>query len=237
MSLLPWDWIGDYLRVKVLYSVGGIANQILLSVEDQSFFLLDVGDGILRDLISLKTSIYENIQAILISHGHFDHVGGLFSLLAFYRLIKRNKKLTIISPPQVQELIGLLNVFTSLYKNSIPYAIEHIEIKEIPIVINQLKIKSFQVVHKSSIGGQAIGVSIPAVGYSIQYKSEVVVYTGDTGYFEELKNHIRGANLALIEGTYKSHQSKYHMTINQAKMLGKLAKHYIILHKQSFSQD
>ena len=52
-----WDWKGQQFRVKVLCSLAGVATQILVNdVETGSNVLMDVGDGILRDLISLPNS-------------------------------------------------------------------------------------------------------------------------------------------------------------------------------------
>jgi len=49
-----WDWSGNNLRVKVLFSSAGLATQILVNnIEKDSNLLIDVGDGILRDLVTL----------------------------------------------------------------------------------------------------------------------------------------------------------------------------------------
>lgn len=234
---MNWTWSGTHLKVRVLYSVGGIATQILVAKDDSLFFLLDVGDGILRDLVSLEPAIYENIRYILFTHGHFDHVGGLYSLLSFYRLIKRQLPLTIFSPPSIPELAGILNLFGQLYGRHLSYDIEHIEFTDRSILLDDIEIRSFPVLHKSTISGKAIGGSIPAVGYEILFNGERIIYTGDTGYFDNLKSLIEGADFALIEGTYRSKESKYHLTLDQAHELGKLAKKYIIIHQQSFSRD
>ncbi len=226
-----WDWIGQHFRVKILCSLAGVATQILVNdIATGSNILMDVGDGILRDLISLPRTHYDNIDTILISHGHFDHVGSIFSLLAFFRMLNRKKRLNIIASPNVIELQGLVRTFQESYEDSTPFEYEIIEIDSEQIV-QDIIIKSFPVKHRGSlIGGDELP-KIPAIGFSISKKEETIVYTGDTGYFELLKSHITCADLAIIEGTHEGEPSSYHLSVSQAKELGRLAKNHLIIHR------
>ncbi|MFW9851713.1 MAG: MBL fold metallo-hydrolase [Candidatus Thorarchaeota archaeon] len=231
MQTFSWDWLGNNLRVKVLYSYAGVATQILVNdIETDFNLLMDVGDGILRDLLHLPKKFYENIQLILITHGHFDHIGGLYSLLAFFRMINRTKKLTILCPKKVIELQGIINTFQNCYSNSLPY---QLDVKEIDskLNFNSLTVTPFPVKHRGSIIGKKTLPSIPAYGYVLQKDTEKVVYTGDTGYFKELENVINNADFALIEGTNTDKKTDYHLSIDEANKLGKLTKSYCVIHK------
>lgn len=68
-------WQGKNWNVKVLYSKAGVATQILISTLECDI-LVDVGDGTLRDLLEPDYD-FEQLKAVAITHGHFDHVGGL----------------------------------------------------------------------------------------------------------------------------------------------------------------
>ncbi len=228
---VTWDWIGHHLQVKVLFSSAGLATQILVNdIERDSNFLIDVGDGILRDLVSLSSKYYENINTILITHGHFDHVGGLFSLLSFFRMINRSKKLTLISPSNVVELEGLVRTFSDSYGDSIPFELELIAIEE-GLDLDNILISAFPVQHRGSIIGGGKLPDIPSVGYIIQKGTERILYTGDTGYFEQLKEYARDVDYALIEGTHKDKETPFHLTHSQAEEIGKQAKNYQIIHQ------
>ncbi|MHA2306081.1 MAG: MBL fold metallo-hydrolase, partial [Candidatus Hodarchaeales archaeon] len=75
------------MKHKVLYSYAGIATHILMK-NTNSLILFDVGDGILRDLLDEKINFPLTTPLhIFLTHGHFDHCGGLFSLLAFLRML------------------------------------------------------------------------------------------------------------------------------------------------------
>lgn len=226
-----WDWEGKYLKVKVLYSRAGLATQILVFDEDKNqTYLVDVGDGILRDLFSLPKKFYENIEAVLCTHGHFDHIGGLFSLLGFLRMINRTKSLFLIYPPGVIEIEGIVNTFQKSYSNSIPFEIKNIKIEK-KIQIQEVTISPFHVQHRGSIIGWSELLNIPALGYIIEKNGEKILYTGDTGYFDDLKRLCTDIDFALIEGTYKEKKTPFHLSTVEAEDLGKLAKNYKIVHQ------
>ena len=90
------EWQGENLRVRVLYSEAGIATQILITVGGD-YFLVDVGDGTLRDL-RLHGINFRRLRGIFLTHGHFDHVGGLYALLGYLRVIGREEHLRIVFP-------------------------------------------------------------------------------------------------------------------------------------------
>jgi ribonuclease Z len=227
-----WDWIGVQFRVKVLCSYAGLATQILVNErETDANFLIDVGDGILRDLLTLPRKYFENIQTILITHGHFDHVGGLFSLLSFFRMINRKKRLKLICPRDVIEIQGIIKTFRDSYTDSIPFPLEVIEI-DTEIILGSIKIIPFPVQHRGSIIGGGELPDIPTLGYILSKEGERILYTGDTGYFEGLKKHINDADFALIEGTYEEKGTTYHLSIEEAEELGKLAKNFLVIHKR-----
>ncbi|TFG09704.1 MBL fold metallo-hydrolase [Candidatus Heimdallarchaeota archaeon] len=226
---ISWDWEGSYLKVKVLYSRAGLATQILVFDDEEQVFLIDSGDGVLRDLTALPDKLYEKISCIVCSHGHFDHIGGLFSLLGFLRMINRTTELPLIFPSGVTEIEGIVRTFKESYTDSIPFEIKY---HNSEVNIGKVTITPFPVQHRGSIIGFNELPSIPAFGYIIEKGKERILYTGDTGYFDELSVMINDIDFALIEGTYEEKKTPFHLSIIEARKLGKLAKNYKIIHKR-----
>jgi ribonuclease Z len=230
-------WSGNNLTVKILFSRAGIAQHILVE-NDDSALLFDTGDGILRDLKS-GGIILDKLEALFYTHGHFDHMGGLHSLLGFLRMIGRKKDLYIYAPEGCSEVISMAGNFVSLYSETMPFRI-HLE-NALPGEKQRfpnIEVQPFPVVHCGSIEGQPVMDPLPALGYRISSGCETVVISGDTGDCESLRENVKGADLAIIEATFRSGDEtseeqllKVHLSEDLAAEIGKTAKDYILVHK------
>ncbi len=231
------SWRGKYLSVCVLHSTAGVAQQILVE-NGEGFILIDAGDGVLRDLLPRERNINE-IKGILFTHGHFDHMGGLHSLLGFLRMIGREEDLTIVAPVGCTEVSTVVEAFQSNYLDTVPYGIDYrgVEAEEITL-IDGLRIKAYPVIHCGSTKESGILDPIPAMGYRIEYRGEAVAVSGDTGNCPFLRELIRDADLAIIEATYPSRDrvevgylEKVHLSVDLAAEIGKTAREYILVHR------
>lgn len=232
------SWQGKNLKVYILYSAAGIAQHIWVCNKEGSL-LFDVGDGILRDLQSSELEL-DQLRGIVFTHGHFDHMGGLHSLLGFLRMIGRKEKLPIYAPRGCMEVSSLVENFKKIYAGTIPFEIclKEIEPREV-FQIAGMSAQSYPVVHCGSIEGSGILAPIPALGYKVSYKGETIAISGDTGLCESLKELVKGADLAILESTYKRSEDvseeclkKVHLSEDLAKEVGKLAKEFILVHKE-----
>jgi ribonuclease Z len=230
-------WRGRKIDVRILYSRAGVAQHIWIESEDGSV-LVDAGDGLIRDLVSHRLDP-NRIIGVIFTHGHFDHVGGLHSLLGFLRMIGRREELPICAPQGCTEVFSIANNFMKCYSDTIPFQIPYRELLPQEVFkIAGMTIQSYSVIHCGSIEGAGILDPIPALGYRISYKGEIVAITGDTGLCPSLKDLVKGADLAIIEATH--HQSegvnrnvlkRVHLSEDLAKKIGKLAKDFMLVHR------
>ena len=230
-------WRGKQLSARVLFTAAGVAQQIWIE-NDLDALLVDVGDGTLRDILSWGLNP-RNIRAILITHGHFDHVGGLYSLLCYMRMIGCTGQLLLATPVGTTEVDTILGTFRERYADSIPFEILRKEVGHLDYVeIAGMIAESHQVVHCGSLVGGRILAQIPAVGYRISSQDETVAITGDTGTDADLESLVKDADLALIEATFGEWfdttdqlLQKVHLTDEVASKLGGLAKEHILVHR------
>lgn len=233
-------WRGKHVKAKILFSKAGVAQQIWVENTIGSI-LFDAGDGTLRDILKHKLN-YKRIKGVVFTHGHFDHIGGLYSLLGYLRMKRRTEPLPIYLPKDCAEPILILKAYIKHYQKSIPFKITIKEIKPKDIfTIAGMKIKAYKMMHCGSVkgpdGNVMILAPIPALGYRISYKNEMIAISGDTGADGDLKSLVNGVDLAIIEATFRSSKGipkeaieKVHLSEDVAKKIGKRAKEFNLIH-------
>jgi ribonuclease BN (tRNA processing enzyme) len=169
---------------------------------------------------------FETLKAILVTHEHADHTGGLFSLLHFMKHLPRNEPLYILAPRPVHYIRRLLE--KPLMYSEIPFKVIVEEAEEgNKIPLDSFEISPFRAAH----------VDFDSIGYNIRdLNGYRVVVSGDTMVSDRLLAAVTGADLAILESTFEDGQERYaeafgHMTVGEATKVGKLAKKTILVHQ------
>ncbi len=171
----------------------------------ETAFLLDCGT---TTLASLKRDHIDpgTINAVFLSHLHADHFAGLpFLFLEYMFEAPRRHPLTVAGPPGTEERVKALfgAMYRDLSKKPVPFRLEFAELlPDRPFEWDGIKINPFAVPHQEheiSMGLEAF------IG------RKRILYSGDTGWTEDLLKHSGGTDLFICECCFFETRMPYHL--------------------------
>jgi ribonuclease BN (tRNA processing enzyme) len=167
--------------------------------------LVDCGAS---SLIALKRLGLEplSVDAILISHLHGDHFGGVPFLVLDQQFRRRERPLVVAGPPGLSERV--LQAMEVLFPGSTQVQRRfELRVLELPersaMQLGSLEVTAVPVVHAS--GAPAYGLRLRAAG-------KLVAYTGDTEWTDALVELAAGADLFIAEAYVFDKPVKYHLS-------------------------
>ncbi|HUY00643.1 MAG TPA: ribonuclease Z [Candidatus Deferrimicrobium sp.] len=156
----------------------------------EDFLLFDCGNGILRQIENSGVD-FTKIKFIFISHLHVDHISDLPILLKAILMRGELNNIKIFGPSTIKRRIEVW--FTEIYSylNKILKKIEIEEFNQNLIETRNWKVQVFPVKH-----------GIEAFGFKIIVDNKKIVYSGDTGFCEELIEAAKNADILIHECSY-----------------------------------
>ena len=185
-----------FLGTGDAFSAGGRHQAAYLIESPEGSLLIDCGSTFLASLRRCNV-LAEPIDAIFLSHFHGDHFAGLPFLFLHYIYIEpRSRPLRIIGPTGVESRV--MTLFQAMYADSaaepLPYTLEFTEAQpQKQLFFSGMRISPFIVPHQRH--SSSLGCVIEAGGRKI-------VYTGDSGWTQDLVAHAQNADLFICECSY-----------------------------------
>jgi ribonuclease BN (tRNA processing enzyme) len=179
---------------------------------DRVFILLDIGPGTVRQL-AIAGLTHEDIDYVAISHLHPDHTADLIHLIFATRhppVLKKRKPFTIIGPKGFSRFLDLLK---RPYGTWLDLPAGLMEIEELNTSkSDRREFKGFTLLSAPARH------TAQSIGFRIEDSSgRSVVYSGDTGYCEEILELAKDAELLILESSFPDGQGKEgHLTPSQA---------------------
>lgn len=189
------------------FGSGGRFNTCFYVRDTAGAFLVDCGAS---SMIALRKFAVDpnSIRAILITHLHGDHFGGLpFFILDAQLMSRRTAPLTIAGPPGLRTRLheamenffpgstGAGRKFEVQVRELVPRQPQHVDgIEVIPYVV------------KHACGAPPFALRLAVDG-------KILCYSGDTEWVDNLAEAARGADLFIAEAYFAEKAVKFHLDL------------------------
>jgi ribonuclease BN (tRNA processing enzyme) len=208
------------------FGSGGRFNTCFLVSGAGGRFLIDCGAS---SLVALKQAAIDpaGINAVVISHLHGDHFGGLPFLLLDARLMsKRLKPLLLCGPPGLEERLRAAQevLYPGSAERPLGFALDYRALEaNTACAAGHFTVTPFPAVHEAGA---------PCYSLRIECEGKVIAYSGDTEWSDELAAAARGADLFICECSSWERPLKGHIDYRSlAPKLGAVgAKRVILTH-------
>ncbi len=199
------------VRVRFLgtgdnFGSGGRLQACIHVEAGKTRFLIDCGAS---SLIAMKRAGIrtDEIDAILISHLHGDHFGGIpFFLLDAQLISRREAPLVVAGPPGIEQRVReAMEVFYSgSSRVERKFSVDYRELAEgETAAIGELTVLPARAIH---------GSGAPSYALRIGCAGRTIGYSGDSEWTEGLKTVADGADLFVCESYYFEKAMKNHLS-------------------------
>lgn len=152
----------------------GQATSGYLVKADGATLLFDLGSGALCRYLEAEQGALPS--AVFLSHLHYDHMADML----VYGYALRGKKLAVYLPFDESPAFDALSKFDCFLLNRLGADARH--------TFGKTTVTPFSVVHP-----------VPTFGFEVESGGKRLIYTGDTTYFDGLKNTVKGADFVLAD--------------------------------------
>jgi ribonuclease BN (tRNA processing enzyme) len=185
-----------FLGTADAFSASGNHQAGYLVQNGATSLLLDCGPGTLQSMKQLGIDPLA-IDLIALSHLHGDHFAGLPFLFLQYKYESlRKHPLRIAGPPGTTERVWALfrASYRGLAADPLPFSVLFTEMTpDVPVDFGPVVISPFQVPHQQDE---------ICLGLRVGIDGRLIVYSGDTGWTEDLVTASAGADLFICECCY-----------------------------------
>lgn len=178
-------------------------------IQDNGYnLLLDCGSGVLNSLQNYLDPL--QLDAVLITHYHYDHIADL-GVLQYYWQLNSGKKKEAILPIYGHTQDGLNFGVLTLTGVTQGYGYSDLQ----PLNIGPFKITFQRTIHP-----------VPAFATRIEDQAgKVLTFTADTAYFDQLADFAKNSDLIIADTNFGRDKQGtiWHMTSEQSGTLAKKA--------------
>jgi ribonuclease BN (tRNA processing enzyme) len=190
------------------FGSGGRFQTCIGVARDERLVLLDCGA---TSLVAMKQLGIDPgaVDAIVLSHFHADHYGGVPLFILDAQFSRRTRPLVIAGPPGVAARVqGLMEaMFAGSWSSTKPFAVELVEIGARPVAVAAgAEVQAWPVVHTPGSSPHALRLS---------WGGKSVAFSGDTEWTDALVEAADGADLFITECYTCDKPVRFHLSLER----------------------
>jgi ribonuclease BN (tRNA processing enzyme) len=147
------------------------------------------------------------INAVILSHLHGDHFGGVPFLILDGQFTRRTRPLVVAGPPGVEARVrdAMEVFFPGSSRVERRFDVRYVELADrVPLSLGSVSVTPFGVVHASGA---------PPFALRVAGDEKIVAYSGDTEWTDSLIDAARGADLFIAEAYFFDKAVKFHLDL------------------------
>jgi ribonuclease BN (tRNA processing enzyme) len=200
-----------FIGTSDAFGAGGRRQSAVFVRGERGGMLFDCGATTNTGLSQLGL-VRDEVDVILVSHFHGDHFGGIpaFLYAALYT-DQRRHPIEIVGPPDIEARVHTLAraMGHHLDGRDWTFPVHFREIRpEQSMNAGPAEIQAFATEHQPDSHPQ---------GYRVTLGRDVIAYSGDTGWFEDLPRRIAGSDLFICECTLHRAQLDFHLSLQELR--------------------
>jgi ribonuclease BN (tRNA processing enzyme) len=201
----PVDVSVRFLGAGDAFNAAGRCHASYLVSAPAACFLLDCGPTVLLGL-KREGIDADRIDAVFLSHLHGDHFAGLpFLFLEWVHETKRRRPFFLVGPPGTGERVHELfrAMYRELARRPLPFDLRCVEVRpREPADVCGVRLLPFRVPHQEN------DISL---GFKVHVGGKTILYSGDTGWTEDLVAESQGTDLFICECCYFETRVDFHL--------------------------
>lgn len=192
------------MNIRILGTGSGMPSKALncssILVQSQNkTYLLDAGEGISKMFLQLDLAP-DDLDAIMISHYHPDHIGGLFLLIQMLYLAKREQPLHLFLPEREQDFLAILTMFYT-FPEKFGFQLQIHPLSQVseffPDVIAQINDHLHG--YREIISKNALKNEMKAYSIRINSPKGAFVYSSDISTTDSIRELVDGAHTVVVD--------------------------------------
>jgi ribonuclease BN (tRNA processing enzyme) len=186
------------------FGSGGRFQTCLLVEAPSHRFLIDCGAS---SLVAIKKAgvLPSQIDAILVTHLHGDHFGGIPFFVLDAQFSKRDRPLTVAGPPGLQErtLEAMEVLFPKSSETQQRFPLEFVELPaDHATELGPIRVTAYPVIHFCGA---------PPYALRVECDGRSIAYSGDTEWTDRLLEAAAGADLFVCEAYFFDKRVRFHL--------------------------